>query len=168
MNRSLLSRHDRIAARVFERVRDPVLLLVRVAWGWSFFRTGAGKLGNLAGTTEFFRSLGLPFASANALLVGLVECIGGLLLLAGLGSRSVALLLALNMVVAYLTAHTASFGSLDAFVAAAPFPFLMASLMVFAAGPGRLSLDALLRRRLAGHLSANAEDCAVPAGSRPG
>ncbi|MCC6670667.1 MAG: DoxX family protein [Planctomycetes bacterium] len=143
----LLASYDRIASRVLDRLRDPVLLLIRLTWGWMFFATGKGKLGNLAGTAEFFASLGLPLAGANALLVGLLECFGGLLLLLGLASRPVALLLTGNMVVAYLTAHRGELGGLAAFVGAAPYPYLMAALTVLAFGPGRASLDALLRRR---------------------
>lgn len=145
---TLLALHDRLAACVLDRLRDPTLLVVRLTWGWLFFRTGSGKLGNLAATTEFFQSLGLPLASANALLVGLLECIGGLLLLLGLAGRPVALLLTGNMLVAYLTAHRGELGSLEAFVGAAPYPYLMAALVVTAFGPGRWSADALLRRRL--------------------
>lgn len=144
---TLLASYDRIVSRALDRLRDPVLLLLRLTWGWMFFATGKGKLGNLAGTADFFASLGLPLAGANALLVGLLECVGGLLLLLGLGSRPTALLLTGNMVVAYLTAHRGELGSLAAFVDAAPYPYLMAALTVLAFGPGRVSLDALLRRR---------------------
>ncbi|HEX6813592.1 MAG TPA: DoxX family protein [Planctomycetota bacterium] len=153
MNAStLLPLYDRIAARVFDRVRDPVLLLVRLTMGWLFCATGWGKLGNLAGTAEYFASLGLPLAAANALFVGLLECAGGLLLLLGLGSRPAALLLAGNMLVAYLTAHRADLGSVRGFVEAAPYSYLVAALVVLAFGPGRWSLDRLLRSRVAAAL----------------
>lgn len=141
-----LSLHDRLATRVFDRLRDPTLLFVRIAWGWQFCATGLGKLGNLDGTTQFFTSLGLPAPFLNAVFVGLLEAIGGLLLLGGGASRVVAALLFGNMAVAYLTAHPEAFASLRAFTAAAPYPFLLAALLVLAFGPGRWSLDALLRR----------------------
>lgn len=148
MNRSTLLRlHDRIAERACDRLRDPLLLFVRATWGYFFFRTGMGKLGDLEGTADFFARIGLPLASTNALLVGLLECVGGLLLLLGLGGRTVALLLSGNMLVAYLTAHRAELGSLQGFVDAEPYPFLLAALLVLAFGPGRFSIDALLRRR---------------------
>ncbi len=143
---SLSSLSDRLTATVFTRLQDPALLFVRGVWGWLFFKTGLGKLGNLAGTTEFFAGLGLPLPGVNALLVGALECVGGLLLLAGWSSRLVAMLLFGNMAVAYLTAHRDAFGSLADFTAAAPSAFLVASLVVMAFGPGRWSLDGLGRR----------------------
>ena len=33
---------------------DPLLLAMRLYWGWQFFETGKGKLMNLDKTTEFF------------------------------------------------------------------------------------------------------------------
>lgn len=152
---ALLSLHDRLVTRMFDRLRDPALLMVRVTQGWLFCATGFGKLGNLDGTAQFFASLGLPAPYVNALFVGLLEGIGGVLLLAGGASRLVAALLFGNMAVAYLTAHRDAFTSLHAFTTAAPYPFLLAALLVLAFGPGRWSLDALLRRApAAGTLSA--------------
>lgn len=144
--KSLSSLFDRLTVTVFDRLRDPSLLFVRVVWGWLFFKTGFGKLGNLAGTTEFFASLGLPAPGFHAVAIGLLECVGGLLLLGGFASRFVAMLLFGNMAVAYLTAHRDAFGSLKDFTAAAPYPFLLASLLVLAFGPGRFSIDGWLRR----------------------
>ncbi|MFO1077174.1 MAG: DoxX family protein [Planctomycetota bacterium] len=139
--------YDRFAVPMLDRLRDPLLFFNRFTWGWMFFGTGKGKLGNLADTTEFFRSLGLPVPGVQAVFIGGLECVGGLLLIAGLFSRPVAMLLASTMVVAYLTADRAGFASLQAFTAATPFPFLMATLLVAAFGPGRIAVDHLLRRR---------------------
>lgn len=132
---------------------DPLLLAVRLYWGWQFFQTGKGKLGNLEGTTEFFTELGLPFAKLNAIMAGSTECFGGLLLLVGLFSRFVSVPLIATMVVAYLTAHLdvvkTIWSDSDSFVTAAPFLFLLASVIVFTFGPGKFSLDELLRRKKA-------------------
>jgi putative oxidoreductase len=129
-----------------------LLLLVRLNWGWKFFQTGKGKLANHEQVTEFFLSLGIPFPGLNAWFVGGVECIGGLLLIVGVAARPVAALLASTMVVAYVSVPSdrakllSLFSDPDPFVAADPFLFLFASLLVFAFGPGRLSLDALFKR----------------------
>ncbi len=56
-----------------------------------------------------------------------MEGFGGLLLMAGLGSRLVALALAFDMSIAYVTADPEALKSIftdsDKFVQAAPFPF---------------------------------------------
>jgi putative oxidoreductase len=142
---------DRLAARLLDPLRDPLLLLVRICWGWQFFLTGKGKLANLDRTTDFFAGLGIPLPGLNAAFVGSLECVGGLLLLVGLLSRPIALALAGSMVVAFVTADREAllgvFSDLQGFVSAAPFPFLLASLLVVAFGPGRFALDTLIMRR---------------------
>jgi putative oxidoreductase len=125
-----------------------LLLLVRLWWGWSFFLTGKGKLLNLEKTTSFFTDLGLPLPKLNAIMAGSTECVGGLLLLLGLGSRLVSVPLIFTMLVAYATADKealqAIFSDTDKFTGATPFLFLLSCVIVFAFGPGKLSLDGLL------------------------
>lgn len=130
-----------------------LLLVIRLYWGWSFFLTGRGKLVNLGKTTEFFASLDLPLPKINAIVAGSTECVGGLLLLLGLGARLVSVPLMFTMIVAYATADkealAALFSDPDKFVSAAPFQFLLASAIVFAFGPGKLALDTLWARKSA-------------------
>ena len=68
----------------------------------------------------------------------------------GLCSRLVAIPVAFTMIVAYVTADFEALSSVfsdpDKFIAAAPFPFLLASLLILAFGPGAISIDALIKR----------------------
>lgn len=142
----LLSAQKRIA-QVLNHLQSPLLLLFRVYWGWQFFETGQGKLANIGDVTGFFVSLGIPFPAMTAHLVGLTELIGGALLILGLFSRLIAIPLTITMIVAYLTADlsavTGLFSDPDAFVKAAPFPFLITSLLILVFGSGYISLDHL-------------------------
>ena len=128
------------------------LLLMRVVWGWGFFQTGKGKLLHIERPIEFFTQLGIPAPTFNAWLVAIVETVGGLLLLAGLGARATAAALIINMTVAYLTADFESVKSLftdkdpTKFVNATEFWFLTTAFLVFALGPGMFSVDAILKR----------------------
>jgi putative oxidoreductase len=139
---------------LFTRAADflqcPFLLAIRLYWGWQFFQTGWGKLHSIPHVTEFFTSLNIPLPGVNAWIVAIMECFGGLLLMVGLGSRLVAFALAFDMVIAYVTADSEALKSIfsdsDKFVQAAPFPFLMMTLIVLAFGPGKISLDWLLCR----------------------
>jgi putative oxidoreductase len=138
---------DRLLATLAGWLQSPLLLLVRLWWGWSFFLTGKGKLMNLDKTAGFFESLNIPMPKLNAIVAGSVECFGGLLLLVGLFSRVVSVPLMFTMVIAYVTADSAAwhaiFSDTDKFTGATPFLFLFASTLVFVFGPGKLSLDAL-------------------------
>ncbi|HZJ13883.1 MAG TPA: DoxX family protein [Chthoniobacteraceae bacterium] len=155
MNSPVLAKAQRayeIFARAAEKLQSPLLLVMRLYWGWSFFVTGKGKLLNLDKTAEFFAELGLPLPKLNAVLAGSTECFGGLLLLVGLGSRLVSVPLAFTMLVAYFTADREAlvgiFSEPDKFLAASPFLFLLTTLIVLAFGPGVFSLDWLIARKL--------------------
>ena len=128
----------------------PLLFALRVYFFWQLFLAGRGKLFNIGRTAEFFSSLNIPLPIMNAILAGATECIGGLLLVVGFASRLTAIPVAFTMIVAYITADyealTSIFSEPDKFVAAAPFPFLLAALVVLAFGPGALSIDALIKR----------------------
>jgi putative oxidoreductase len=129
-------------------LQSPFLLFVRLYWGWQFCQTGWGKLHNLPHVVEFFTSLGIPAPALNAHFVSGLEFLGGILLAIGLGSRLIALMLTVDMIVAYVTADRAAFFSIfskpDDFIAGTPFAFLMASLIVLIFGPGRFAVDYLI------------------------
>lgn len=132
---------------------QPVILLIfRLTWGWQFFVTGKGKLMHHEKVAEFFGSLGIPMPDLNAWFVAGLECVGGLLLIAGLGTRLIGFLLAGNMAVAYLAVEDDRakvfnvFNDVDAFTHADPFFFLLTAVLVFVFGPGIFSADHLLNR----------------------
>jgi putative oxidoreductase len=133
-------------------LRSPMLLAVRLYWGFQFAQTGWGKLHHLEKIAGFFASLNIPFPGLNAHFVSGLEFIGGILLMLGLGSRIVGFLLAGNMFVAYWTADHAALVSIFSdpgkFYVADPYTFLFASLTVLIFGAGLYSTDTLIARRL--------------------
>ena len=133
-------------------LQSVLLLLIRLYWGWGFFQTGKGKLMDVEKPTEFFQSLGIPFPHAQAILVGTTECVGGLLLLLGLASRVISIPLTILLVVAYLTADLEIakniFNNPDKFLAADEFLFLFAVVLVLVFGPGKFSIDWIVRRKI--------------------
>jgi len=137
-----------LLVRSANSLQSAFLLFVRLYWGWQFAVDGWGKLHHLPKVIEYFGSLGLPAPGSTALFVSILELVGGVLLALGLGSRLIALLLTANMTVAYITgdreALLSIFSNPDKFSAAAPFTYLMASLIVLVFGPGRFSLDWLI------------------------
>lgn len=137
--------------RAASSLQSPLLLLVRLYWGWQFLQSGWGKLHNLGHVKEFFISLGIPGAAVIAPAISTLEFVGGILLIVGLGSRLIGLLLAGNMLVAYITADREALSSVFSdpgkFYIADPFTFLFASLIVMVFGAGLFSLDAVIARR---------------------
>jgi len=151
---SFISRIRRMyawAVHAASSLQSPFLLFVRLYWGWQLIQSGWGKLHNLQKVTDFFTSLNLPMPGQMAVFISCVEFFGGILLVLGLLSRLNALVLVVNMIMAYVTADRAAFLSVfsdpDKFSAAAPYVFLIASLIILIFGPGLFSMDTLLLRR---------------------
>ncbi len=150
--RQHIEKLSRALVRASSSLQSPLLLIIRAYWGWQFVGTGWGKLENPAKVAHFFASLGIPFPAFNAHFVSLLEFAGGLLLILGLGSRLIALLLSIDMFVAYAAADREAlfsfFSNPDRFMAAAPYGFLFASLIVLAFGAGAISVDGLIAWKL--------------------
>jgi putative oxidoreductase len=132
--------------------QSPLLLIIRVYWGWQISQNGWGKLHNLPHVTEFFASLGLPAPGPTAAFVATFEFVGGILLAIGLLSRIAALGLVIDMITAYVTADREALLSFlsapEKFYSADPFIFFFAGLLILMFGPGKIAIDTLLERYL--------------------
>jgi putative oxidoreductase len=153
--KSLFFRLRHLYQRVFstaDYLQSTFLLLVRLYWGWQLVQSGWGKLHNLDKVTEYFTSLGLPMPAKMAVIISCVELFGGIFLALGLLSRLTALVLTVNLIAAYVIGDREALFSIfsdpDKFYAAAPYTFLVASLIVLIFGAGKASLDTLLTRVL--------------------
>ena len=145
---SFLSKINALLSKVGSFLQCPLLLVIRLYWGWQFFLTGKGKLMHLDKTTEFFASLNIPAPKLNAILAASTECTCGILLLLGLFSRFASFALICVMCVAFATADrealTSIFSDPNKFLSADPFLFLFAAVLVFAFGPGKIAVDRLI------------------------
>ncbi|WP_409252878.1 DoxX family protein [Bacillus sp. SCS-153A] len=73
--------------------------IIRIFLGATFFIHGLAKFqGGIENTAAFFESLGLP--GFTAYVVALIELLGGLALVLGIGTKIVSILFAIIMVVA--------------------------------------------------------------------
>jgi len=147
----MLNRIDRVYSwflRAADFCQSPLLLAIRLYWGWQFWQSGWGKLSDIPKVTDYFLTLAIPAPTLNAYFITLLEAGGGILLALGLGSRLIALPLTVDMVVAFVVADREALGAIftepDKFYAAAPYTFLFASLLILVFGPGWFSLDTLI------------------------
>ena len=117
----------------------PMLSILRIVTALLFFEHGTQKLLGFPAAESYPATLSLPW------IAGVFELIGGALLIIGLLTRPVAFLLSGTMAVAYWIAHSP--GSLypiqNAGEAAILYCFVFLYLVF--AGPGPLSVDALIR-----------------------
>ena len=142
-------------ASIMSRLESPLLLAIRLYWGWQFMQDGWGKLTHLDKVTEFFASLNLPAPHMTALMVALVEFCGGFLFTFGIASRLTSLVLFVNMTMAYLSVpddrvnFSHIFSKPEDFYGAGPFTYWFAALLILILGPGKFAIDTILRRMLA-------------------
>jgi putative oxidoreductase len=153
MNPSIKTLRDyyRLLVNGANYMQSPLLLILRVYFFCQLFVIGEGKLNNIGKIAGYFSTLGIPLPLFNAYLAGATETFGSLFIIVGLVSRLASIPVAFSMMVAYLTAESEAVKSLffdpDKFVKADPFPYLICALILIAFGPGKLSIDALLKRK---------------------
>jgi putative oxidoreductase len=111
---------------------------VRVVTGAVFVSVSTGKFVDHMKEAMDFESYGIPVADTAVYVVGVLELVGGLLLVVGLFTRLAALALAANMVGAISTAGVMEGGSFHLGVAPT---LLVAMLFLLWAGPGAFALD---------------------------
>jgi putative oxidoreductase len=124
------------------------IALLRAVVGIVFLAHGSQKLFSygFAGVAGFFAHAGIPVPAVSAVVVTLVEFLGGLALLLGIGTRVAALLLALDMLGAIVFVHgKAGFFLPTGFEYA--LTLLVANLGLLLAGPGAAALDNAISRR---------------------
>ncbi len=138
--------------KIVNSMQSPLLLVVRLYWGWQLVQTGWGKLHNLPRVTAYFASLGIPFPAFTTHFVAEVELFGGILLILGLCSRLTGLVIAGDMIVAYWTgdhkALLSIFSNPGDFYGADPYTFLFAAVLILIFGAGILSLDHWIKKWL--------------------
>jgi putative oxidoreductase len=138
-------------------------LVVRLMVGGVFLSEGILKFVYPNQGVGRFTKLGIPMPELTATFIGGLEIVGGILLMAGLLTRLIAVPFIIEMVVAILTTK------IGLYLGTSPLPLppalpkvgfwavmhesrsdyaqLLTSIFLLVVGPGSWSLDALLRRR---------------------
>jgi putative oxidoreductase len=138
-------------------------ILLRLMAGSVFFWEGVLKFVYANQGVGRFTKLGFPFPQATANFAGMLEIVGGILLMTGFLTRLIAIPFIIEMLVAMLTTK------IPLYLGTSPLPLppvppqigfwavlheirseyaqLMVTLFLLIAGPGRLSLDALFARK---------------------
>lgn len=120
------------------------LTVLRVVVGIVFLMHGYQKLFKFGfhGVAGMFGHIGIPLPAFFAVVVTLVEFVGGILLIVGLATRIAAGLIAIDMLVAILAVHLKN-GFFNPMGFEFPLTLLAAAICLMLAGGGSLSLKRL-------------------------
>ncbi|MBC8718372.1 DoxX family protein [Ochrobactrum sp. Marseille-Q0166] len=117
-------------------------LVARVFLSILFILAGFSKLTAISGTAGYFAGLGLPVPTATAVLVGLVEFVGGLAILVGFQTRIAAAIVALFTIGATLVAHMNFAEGMNAMMAQKNLAIAGGLILLALHGAGSISIDA--------------------------
>lgn len=123
------------------------LTVLRVTVGVVFLAHGHQKLFKFGfhGVEGMFTHMGVPVPAVAAIVVTLVEFLGGLALILGAGTRVAAILLACDMVGAIIFVHAKN----GFFSPGIEFPLTLiaANVCLMLAGAGSLSVDGMFGKK---------------------
>lgn len=126
-------------------------LVIRVIAGAIFIINGWQKIIFLQQTRGYFMMIGLP--QELAILIGLLEVIGGILLIVGLLTRVVSLLFTMEMISAFIILNISNVIVLpkgyELGLLSIPILIMAISISLAITGPGRISIEwNILKREL--------------------
>ncbi|GLS34281.1 putative oxidoreductase [Mesorhizobium albiziae] len=119
-----------------------LILLGRILLSVMFILAGFGKLTAIGATAGWFGSIGLPAPTIVAVVVGLVELLGGIAILIGFQTRIAALVLAVFTLAATAIAHLDFADQIQVLMLQKNLGVTGGFLILAAVGAGALSVDA--------------------------
>ena len=124
------------------------ITILRVVVGIIYLAHGWQKLFGMGfhGVAGFFGGAGIPLPFVSAVIVTLVEFLGGIALIIGLFTRWAAALNGFDMIVAILLVHLKN-GFFNPMGIEFPLILLVACLVIAVHGPGAASVDGALAKR---------------------
>ena len=129
-----------------EKVKDLPPLLFRIVLAYGFYGPATMKLKNFNGIVEWFTSMGMPLPKLNALLATGTETAGFILIFLGLATRIISIPLMVVMIVAITTVHLGNGFEAGNNGFEIPIYYMLMLFSLLITGPGKFSLDALIKK----------------------
>jgi len=128
-----------------EWLKGFAILIGRILLVLIFLNSGIGKVGNFEGTAQYMAKFGMPFT--NYFLMGAIflELVGSITAILGYYTRFGAFLLLIFLVPTTLIFHTNFADPMQKVHFIKNISMFGGCLLLLSGGPGRLSLDYLLR-----------------------
>lgn len=134
------------AIHTLEMLRWFPLLLFRLVLAFGFFGPAMMKLSNFDNIVAWFTQMNIPFPTISAYLLTFTETAGVILLTLGLFTRLISLPLMFAMFVAIAKVHWVHGFQATNNGFEIPLYYLVMLFGLFILGPGKISIDALIKR----------------------
>lgn len=132
------------------KLKDLPLLFLRLVLAFGFYGPAMMKLQDVHAIAGWFESMDYPMPLLNAYLATFTETAGVILLALGLGTRLISIPLMITMLVAIFTVHIGNGFESGSNGFEIPLYYLLMLFTLFIYGPGRISVDHLVSKRLNG------------------
>ena len=128
-------------------LRDLPPLINRFILCFGFYEPARNKLQHFSDIIGWFGQLGIPAPTLNAYMAVATECSGILLLFLGLGTRVMCVPMMVVMIVAVATVHWQNGFSCSQNGFEVPFYYFCMLFGLIITGPGRFSIDHLIKQK---------------------
>ena len=129
-------------------LKDIPLLLIRLVLAYGFYNPAMMKMNDIPAIIEWFKGSEMPMPVLSAYLVTYTEFLGFILLALGLATRFISIPLIITMVVAIKTAHWENGFNASDNGYEIPLYYLIMLILLLFTGPGRISGDYLIERKV--------------------
>jgi putative oxidoreductase len=129
-------------------LKDIPLLFIRLVLAYGFYTPAMMKIKDVNSIAEWFKGSEMPLPVLSAYLVTYTEFLGFIFLALGFATRLISIPLIITMIVAIKVAHWENgFNASDNGYEIALYYLVMLILLLFT-GPGRISIDYLIDRKV--------------------
>lgn len=130
------------------KAQDIPLLFLRLILAYGFWEPATMKWADINAIAEWFEGMGLFAPKLNAYLAASTEMAGVFLLALGLGTRIICFPLIITMIVAIKTVHWENGFPAGDNGYEIPLYFMLMLITLMCFGPGKLSVDYFIRKKL--------------------
>ncbi len=130
------------------KAQDIPLLFLRLILAYGFWEPATMKWVDINSIAEWFEGMGIFAPKLNAYLAASTEMAGVFLLALGLGTRIICFPLIITMIVAIKTVHWENGFAAGDNGYEIPLYFMLMLITLMCFGPGKLSIDYLIRKKL--------------------
>jgi putative oxidoreductase len=129
-------------------VKDISFLFIRLILAYGFYGTAMMKINDVGKIARWFASINIPAPTLNAYLATYTEFFGFIFLALGFATRFISIPLIITMIVAIKTAHWENGFSADDNGYEIPLYYIIMLLTLLLNGPGRISIDYFITKKV--------------------